>query len=151
MQVFLVRHAEATDDGDRRLSAEGRAQAAGLGERLRWHDCEPTQIWASPLARAAETARLVRSELGGHAEVQLVEELAHGGDPRAVLAALRDLPPTALVVLVGHEPGLSLIGAALTGSVHFPSLARGQAARIVDGRLKWRFAWNADAPVAQRR
>jgi phosphohistidine phosphatase SixA len=148
VQVFLIRHAEATERGIRGLSALGKTQAACLGERLRWHDCEPTQIWASPLERAAETARIVRGELGGDAELEILEDLAHGGDPRVVVKAVRALPAGSLVVLVGHEPGLSLIGADLTRVTHFPSLARGQAARIVDGVLKWRFAWDADAPVS---
>jgi phosphohistidine phosphatase len=150
VQVFLIRHAEAVDTGDRRLSALGRQQAMGLGERLRWHDCEPTAIWSSPLARAAETARIVRAHLGGKAEVKIIRDLAHGGDPRVLVAMTRELPPTALVVMVGHEPSLSLIGAELTGEVRFPSLARGQAARIVDGVLRWRFSCDADAPVANR-
>jgi hypothetical protein len=62
---------------------------------------------------------------------------------------VRALPPLSLVVLVGHEPGLALVGAQLTSRVHFPSLGRGQAARIVDGVLKWRFSWDADAPVGE--
>ena len=148
MQVFLLRHAEATAAGERGLSPHGRAQAAALGERLRWHDCEPTTIWTSPLARARETAQIVRAQLGGEAEVEMLSALAHAGDPRVVVEAIRALPPSSLVVLVGHEPGLSLVGAALTRAAHFPSLARGQAARIIDGRLRWRFAWNADAPIA---
>jgi hypothetical protein len=29
----------------------------------------------------------------------------------------------------------------------FPALAKAEAARIVDGRLRWRFAWDAEAPL----
>jgi hypothetical protein len=56
------------------------------------------------------------------------------------------LPPASILVLVGHEPGLSAVGALLVGQREFASLAKAQAARIVDGALRWRFAWDADAP-----
>ncbi|HWU85905.1 MAG TPA: phosphoglycerate mutase family protein, partial [Kofleriaceae bacterium] len=62
MQVFLLRHAEAIDetlelrDPDRHLTPRGREQARRLGDRMRWHDCAPTHVWTSPLARAVQTA-----------------------------------------------------------------------------------------------
>jgi hypothetical protein len=50
-------------------------------------------------------------------------------------------------MLVGHEPSLSGIGALLVGAPDFEGLAKAQAARIVDGVLRWRFAWDAEAPI----
>jgi phosphohistidine phosphatase SixA len=63
-----------------------------------------------------------------------------------VVAALAALPADATVVLVGHEPGLSAVGALLVGQPEFASLHKAQAARIDDGALRWRFACDADAP-----
>jgi hypothetical protein len=50
-------------------------------------------------------------------------------------------------MLVGHEPSLSGVGALLVGAPDFEGLAKAEAARIVDGTLRWRFAWDAEAPA----
>lgn len=67
-RVFVARHGEAdyetelvTDDGGS-LSATGRAQARGLGERLR--DAGIVRVWTSPLSRAVQTAEIAASVLG---------------------------------------------------------------------------------------
>lgn len=152
VQVFLIRHAEAIHetlalaDPHRHLTVAGRRQARALGDRLRWHDCEPTQLWSSPLVRAVQTAELVATGLGCQVAVETMPALAPDDHPRSVVAALAALPASAIVVLVGHEPGLSAVGALLVGQPEFASLAKAQAARIVDGVLRWRFAWDAEAP-----
>jgi len=153
VQVFLIRHAAAVDetlelrDPHRHLTPEGREQARRLGDRLRWHDCAPTQVWTSPLARALQTAELVAFAMQSDVCVEVLPALAPDGAPRDVVAAVRALAPGAAVMLVGHEPSLSAIGALLVGAADFEGLAKAQAARIVDGALRWRFAWDADAPV----
>jgi len=152
VQVFLIRHAEAVDetlalsDPHRHLTATGRRQAREIGDRLRWHDCVPTHLWSSPLVRAIQTAELVASGLHSELAVEALPVLAPDAHPRAVAAALAALPREAIVMVVGHEPGLSAVGALLVGQPEFASLAKAQAARIVDGALRWRFAWNGDAP-----
>jgi phosphohistidine phosphatase len=152
VQVFLIRHADAVPetlalrDPHRYLSAAGRAQARALGDRLRWHDCTPSHLWSSPLVRAIQTAELVSGGLQCELAVEAVAALAPDEDPREVLAALAALGADASVVVVGHEPGLSAIGGLLVGEPAFASLDKAQAARIDDGALRWRFAWDADAP-----
>ena len=153
VQVFLIRHAEAVDetlelrDPHRHLTARGREQARGLGDRLRWHDCLPTHVWTSPLARAVQTAELVTAALQASVLVEIVPALAPDGAPREVAAAVRALPAGAAVVLVGHEPSLSGVGALLVGAPDFEGLGKAEAARIVDGALRWRFPWDAEAPT----
>lgn len=153
VQVFLVRHAEAVDetlalrDPHRHLTPLGRDQARRLGDRLRWHDCVPTHVWASPLCRAVQTAELLAGAMHAETYVEIVPALAPDGSPREVVAAVRALPAGAAVMLVGHEPSLSAIGALLVGAPDFEGLTKAQAARIVDGILRWRFAWDAEAPV----
>lgn len=155
MQVFLIRHAQAVDetlelhDPLRHLTALGRTQAQGLGDRLRWHDCAPTHIWTSPLVRAVQTAELVAAGLQCPIAIETSPALAPGESPKLVAAALQKLPPDACVVAVGHEPGLSALGAVLAGGTEFPALDKAQAARIVDGQLRWLFRWDADAPELQ--
>ncbi len=153
MQVFLIRHAAAVDetlqlrDPHRHLTAHGRTQARALGDRLRWHDCTPTHVWSSPLVRAVQTAELVLAGVGCDVPVEVVTDLAPDGSARDLVAAVRRLPATAHVVLVGHEPALSAIGALLVGDGEFVALAKAQAARIDGSTLRWRFAWDAEAPV----
>lgn len=151
VQVFLVRHAEAVDetrelrDPHRHLTEHGRAQARALGDRLRWHDCEPTHVFTSPLVRAVQTAELLAAGLQCTHAVTALPALAPGEDARAVIAALQPLGD-ACIVLVGHEPGLSAVGALLVGASDFTALGKAEAARIVEGELRWRFAWDAEAP-----
>jgi phosphohistidine phosphatase len=152
VDVFLVRHAAAIDetlelrDPHRHLTPEGRTQARGLGDRLRWHDCEPTHIWTSPLVRAVQTAELVAAGLGSTVAVDVIPSLAPSESPRSVVDALAALPVGAHVIVVGHEPGLSAVAALLVSQPDFPALAKAEAVRIADGQLRWRFAWNAEAP-----
>ncbi|MGE0549758.1 MAG: histidine phosphatase family protein [Kofleriaceae bacterium] len=155
MQVYLIRHAEAVDetvsrrDPVRALSAHGRLQARALGDRMRWHDCTPTQFWTSPLVRTVQTAELIAATVACEVAIEAVPELAPDGSGRELVAALRALPADARVFIVGHEPSLSSIGELLTGA-EFEALGKAHAARIDDGAVRWRLAWDADAPVPNR-
>jgi len=152
VQVFLVRHAEAVDetlalrDPYRHLTTHGRQQARALGDRLRWHDCVPTRIWASPLVRAVQTAELVATGLACETQVEVMPDLAPDGNARELHAQIRALAADASVMLVGHEPSMSAIGSLIVAR-DFDALDKAQAARIVDGALRWRFAWDAEAPT----
>lgn len=152
VQVFLIRHADSTHetvalrDPHRHLTALGRRQAREIGDRLRWHDCVPTHIWSSPLVRAMQTAELVTSGLHSDIPVETLPALAPEDNPRDVVAAVQKLAAGSAVLLIGHEPGLSAVGALLVNQPEFASLAKAQAARIVDGVLRWRFAWDGEAP-----
>ena len=154
MDVFLVRHAQAIDetrelrDPMRHLTPAGRAQAEKLGERLRWHDCEPTKVWTSPLVRAVQTAELVVAGLQSKTAIEVLPALSPGETAKSVVAALASLPDNAIVMLVGHEPGLSAIGTKLIGK-ELAGLAKAEAVRIADGDLRWRFAWDAEAPTTK--
>lgn len=152
VQIFLIRHAAAVDerrelrDPHRHLTPHGREQARRLGDRLRWHDCAPTTIWTSPLVRAVQTAELIAGAMESSVCVECLPALAPDGSPREAAALVRAVGLGAAVMLVGHEPSLSAIGAILAGVPDFEGLAKAEAARIVDGALRWRFAWDEDAP-----
>ncbi|MFE5793735.1 histidine phosphatase family protein [Streptomyces sp. NPDC056503] len=60
--LYLTRHGEATPD-ESALTEAGRRQAVLLGERLR--GVPLTAVHHGPLARAAETARLIGEQLDG--------------------------------------------------------------------------------------
>lgn len=151
VQVFLIRHAEAAPDAsDPHLTPAGRAQAAAIGDRLRWHDCTPTHVWTSPRARARQTAELVARGVEATVELEVVDALGEPDGAPAVVEALDRLADDPIVLLVGHEPGLSAIGARLIGA-ELGALDRAEAVRIVDGELRWRFAWDGEAPAMATR
>ena len=147
-----MRHAEAVDetlvlrDPYRHLTSRGRQQARALGDRLRWHDCIPTKIWTSPLVRAVQTAELVAVGLACSTEVEIIVDLAPDGNARKIEQAVRALDADAAVMIVGHEPSLSAIGSLIVGA-DLAALDKAEAVRIVDGAVRWRFAWNAEAPT----
>lgn len=163
MIVYLARHAHAVDeapglpDAARHLTAVGRRAARQLGERLRWYDCVPGAVWTSPLVRAVQTAELVLGALGWEGVIESLPALAPGGDGRAVRGLLRQTAPEGQVLLVGHEPAISGLGALLTDRRDFPALKKAQIARLDDVAalrgegtgpmsLRWLFAWGDDAP-----
>jgi phosphohistidine phosphatase len=157
VQVFLVRHAEAAyetlalPDAHRPLTQQGRRQARALGDRLRWHDCDPSHIWSSPRVRAIQTAELLAATLGSETAVEVVAALAPDGPAGDVAAALAELADDAIVVIIGHEPGLSALGALLIGEPALARIAKAEAVRIVDGAVRWRFAYDGETPAMAAR
>lgn len=138
----------AIRDPHRALTALGRRQARALGDRLRWHDCAPTHVWSSPLVRAVQTAELVMAGIQRPITVDIAPLLAPDGLARDLAAQLHALAPESVVLLVGHEPSLSAIGAVLIGAPDFMALDKACAARIDDRTVRWRFSWDADAPTS---
>ncbi len=139
MVVFLVHRADEVD------------AARGLAWRLRWHDCTPTAVWTSPHDHAVMTAATLVEILEWDGPVQVQAALGpRHTDPTALVTALAALAPDAAVVVVGHEPLLSRLGRRLAGLDELPALAAGEAVRLDDGALRWRFAHDGDAPVRDR-
>jgi len=112
MRIFLVRHAEAAagdPDELRPLTAEGKAAARALGERLAAQ--KPDAVVCSPLLRARETAEQIARAAG--VEVEPEDKLAPGAGITDLSAAVSGRGDT--VVVVGHQPDCSEIVFALTG------------------------------------
>ncbi|KOX34329.1 MULTISPECIES: histidine phosphatase family protein [unclassified Streptomyces] len=93
--LYLARHGEASPD-ESALSDKGRRQAVLLGERLR--GAPLTAIHHGPLARAEQTARLVREQLDG---VPL-RPSAPAGDYIPHLPSREELPPESADAMLGH-------------------------------------------------
>jgi phosphohistidine phosphatase len=117
MFVWLVRHAIAeelphgahpADDLYRELTRKGRKRFAALAARLKSTPCIPDQIVSSPLVRAAQTAEILRDELGLNAkQVHLDERLACGMLTLELTAVISAHAKTDRLAIVGHEPDLS--------------------------------------------
>jgi broad specificity phosphatase PhoE len=85
-RVYLVRHGATQMTAENRfsgaigaeLSEEGRRQAARLGERLQ--DDNLAAVYASPLARSMDTARIIAGACGLQPVVSDgLREISHGG------------------------------------------------------------------------
>jgi len=124
VRLYLVRHAKAAPgdpDQLRPLTPEGREQARLLADRLA--DERPDAIVTSPLLRARETADVLARACGLEAEPD--ERLAPGAtsaDARGAASGRGER-----IVLVGHQPDLGRIAAALTGGDEPPFPTAGMA------------------------
>ena len=151
MRLLLIRHATAVPSGtpgiaddDRPLTPRGRAKFRRAARGLARLVDRPDVLLTSPLPRARATAELVARAFR-RLEPRAERGLAHGGAD-AILVLLQRQPADATVVVVGHEPVLSLLLARLLGSGRGERFAfkKGGAA-LVDlpdgprsgGRLVW--------------
>ena len=123
MLIYLLRHAEAemlaASDQARRLTPKGDEQALRVGKFCRRQGIEPAVILSSPVTRALQTAKLVAKSLPD-AELVEVSWAKCGMDPWAAMDELKAYAKFPSVMLVGHQPDLGGLAAALLGmqSVH---------------------------------
>jgi len=113
--VIVVRHAEKADSSsDAALSARGRARAKALANLLR--QAGVTHIITSEFQRTRQTAAPLASALG------LTAEQVPARDLPALVARLRALDPSAIVLVVGHSntipPMLTVLGWPNTLDLH---------------------------------
>jgi phosphohistidine phosphatase SixA len=128
--IWLLRHGEAADgtpDAERPLTEKGEQQSRAAGEALKALGVTIDACLSSPKVRAADTAKLACESLG--VEVQLEPKLAGGPIEAEELAAgLGD------VLIVGHDPDLSMALHSLTGAQ--VRMKKGGLAAVERGELK---------------
>lgn len=129
--IWLVRHTEAEDgspDSQRRLTEKGRRDAQTIGAALARLGLELEGCVTSPKVRARDTAVAVCEQLG--LEMNEDERLAGGPfDPHEVAGDVGES-----VLLVGHEPDLSMAVHRMTGAQ--VRLAKGAVVGVDRGELK---------------
>ncbi|HET9991902.1 MAG TPA: phosphoglycerate mutase family protein [Kofleriaceae bacterium] len=136
MKIYLVRHGEAVpeddagSDRDRWLNARGREAARVLGRLLRENGVEPDAIVCSPLPRAVQTAELLAQSLDYFGVMRSLRALEPSAQPR--VAAGEVLASGLSVIVVGHEPSISALGAHLLGRPAFPPFRTAQCYAIED-------------------
>lgn len=118
MIIYLLRHAEAeelaTSDAARRLTPKGDEQSARVGKFCREHGIKPELVLSSPVTRAWQTAKIV-SRAWPDAELVEAPWAACGMDPARAMEELGACTKFPSVMLVGHQPDLSLLAAELLG------------------------------------
>jgi phosphohistidine phosphatase len=122
MRLYFLRHGDATTDRsisdfDRELTDVGRHDAEAVASALKRMDVNLTAILASPFKRAAETADIVARQYPSLA-THPSDHLTPTSDPRNLFSELNHFVQDSMVLLVGHEPFLSIcIGTLIsTGS-----------------------------------
>ena len=131
MEIYLVRHAEALErkeglaDEIRHLTCKGRKQAAKQAKRIKKAGVRPELIITSPLVRAVQTAEFMAAQLGRDAVVASHASLSPDASLEEVLKLLKTSEKLKSIMLVGHEPHLSSLAAAMMGYEHVSSLHKG--------------------------
>src|SRR5262245_40574255 len=116
MKLYLLRHGIAAErgtgqhasDADRPLTAKGRRKLRRAAAAIRAMELSFDAILSSPLVRARQTAELVAKALHCRHRLELTDLLAPGADAAGLVRRLKQLKPQS-VLLVGHEPDLSLL------------------------------------------
>jgi phosphohistidine phosphatase len=153
MDLFVLRHGKAgkssdgTADAARALTRDGKKEVKKVAQWMKRNDIRFDLIATSPLIRAIGTAKIIADVLGQKDRLTVWEDLAPGGDPDTVCYNASQSGENATVLIVGHEPALSLlittiIGAQGNGSV---ILAKAGLAKISNysfaqrpsGNLQW--------------
>lgn len=119
MQIYLLRHGIAEDisstgrDADRRLTAEGKKKLAAVLKNAAAAGVKPSLILTSPLVRAKQTAEIAAKALGCREEILTTSVLEPGADPEQAWGEIRLHRDAAQLLLAGHEPLFSRLGAYL--------------------------------------
>jgi phosphohistidine phosphatase len=135
MKLYVMRHGPAEDDSatgrdaDRALTPSGRERTRAVAQALVDASEAPYAILTSPLLRAVETAEIVaetthlarrareddKAQLGGASGgIEVRRELGMGSEKLALLAELVRAGRKR-VMIVGHEPDLSMLVMSLVG------------------------------------
>jgi phosphohistidine phosphatase len=132
MQLYIIRHADAAraaiSDFERKLTETGHKQSKKLAEFMSDLEIKPDIIFTSPLARAVETAEYLDKKLSPPNGMHADDRLACGMVPEEACEILWAQNPDATIILVGHEPDLSRLGAYFTGMTEAYSLEMKKAA-----------------------
>jgi phosphohistidine phosphatase len=117
-QLWLLRHGEAVPhdskpDEERELTARGERQALAAGEGLARLGVEFDACYASPKARAIDTAKLACRAL--NIEPVVHDPVGSDFDRDDALELLRAHGDDARVLVVGHEPDFSQVVLDFTG------------------------------------
>ena len=123
MKLYIVRHGVAEEqaarggDAARTLTPGGRSRMRRIARGLRRLRVSVDTLFTSPLVRATETAAILVDKHGGLPKPVELDALASGVAPLESIRVLAQKAKRGNVMIVGHEPGLSGIAAALlTGS-----------------------------------
>ena len=121
MILYVMRHAEAVEGSDtlrdewRYLTENGRAAAKKTSATIAKSGPKPRLTITSPLTRAVQTAEIMAEKACRKNAVVASELLLPGGDIDDLTTHLKGCRDAKRILLVGHEPQLGALVAALCG------------------------------------
>jgi len=126
MNLYLIRHAIAVDEGtaeledsQRPLTDKGRKKMRQIARGLHALGVEFDLILSSPYLRAQETAEVLADVFKMKKKIIFSESLLPESEPEKVIAEINESHSVDSIALVGHEPHLSsLIGLLTSGNVN---------------------------------
>ena len=138
VDLFVLRHGKAghsydgPDDSTRALTAGGIREIRRVARWMRSKKIRFDVIATSPLVRARQTAEIIVRSPGEKGRLEVWEELSPGGDPDTTCYHAAQYGRDAAVIIIGHEPALSLlVGRIITdGGSASLVLAKGGLAKI---------------------
>jgi phosphohistidine phosphatase len=137
MIVYVMRHAEAVEGSDllqdewRYLTEKGRSAAENVSSLIAKFGHKTRLTITSPLTRAVQTAEIAAVMACRKNVVVASELLLPGADISGVLAHLKGCKDAKRVMLVGHEPQLGALTAALLGlKAEIPTLKKGACVAV---------------------
>ena len=111
LRLLLVRHAEAgapasEGDPERRLTAQGRADAARMGAYFRTSNLVFDLALVSPALRARDTLDMILRELPQKPACELETSLYNAGVDTLQYLLAQTAGSVKTLLIVGHNPGL---------------------------------------------
>jgi phosphohistidine phosphatase len=122
MELYLLRHGVAEDakpgisDASRSLTGEGRRKLRHTLHVACQAKVTPTLILSSPLNRTMETAKIAAEVFEYKAEILQSKLLKPGSTAEQAWDEIRGHREESALLLVGHNPMLSLLAAFLLGA-----------------------------------
>ncbi|PLX78253.1 MAG: hypothetical protein C0616_15095 [Desulfuromonas sp.] len=120
--LVLLRHAKSSwddpglPDFERQLNPRGLRDASVLGQRLAARGFQPDRIVVSPAQRSRQTATLVAAELGCEELIEYAAEIYEASLDELLKVISNFDDGDGIVLLVGHNPGISELAAVLLGT-----------------------------------
>jgi len=119
MILYLVRHGEAVEasadvcDEWRYLTDQGSTSVEKLAKLISEYGRKPRLIISSPLVRAVQTAQLAAAHACRRKHMVVSGLLLPSSDIAELITHLKVCAPSKRVMVVGHEPHLGSLAAAL--------------------------------------
>jgi phosphohistidine phosphatase len=133
MNLFILRHGKAekssddTPDAARALTRDGKEEVKKVAQWMKKNKFRFDTIATSPLKRARGTAKIVAAVLDQKDRLVVWDELAPGGDLDTVCYHASGYGAHASVLVIGHEPGLSMLISKITGDTRNGSISLAKA------------------------
>lgn len=121
MILYVLRHAEAVEGSEilpdewRYLTGKGRSAAEKTSSAIAGSGPKPRLTVTSPLTRAVQTAEIAAKKACRKNVVVASPLLLPGGDIAKLIEFINGCRGAGPVMLVGHEPQLGILVAALLG------------------------------------